>query len=59
MDKDRKKSTETENGVVPSEADLNATGTWSAPLFGISLIVFAVLVGTMLASGDASAFFGQ
>ncbi|UUX52103.1 hypothetical protein NUH88_10450 [Nisaea acidiphila] len=59
MAEDQKEHSRTDNGVVPSKADLQATGSWSVPLFGIALVVFLMLIGTMVASGDASAFFGQ
>ncbi|MEO9899991.1 hypothetical protein [Nisaea sp.] len=47
------------NGVVPSEADLQASGSWGPPLLGITLVLSLVLIGVMVGSGDASAFFGQ
>lgn len=47
------------NGVVPSEADLQASGSWGLPLLGITLVLTLVLVGVMAGSGDASAFFGH
>ena len=59
MAEDQKKRSRSDNGVVPSKADLQSAGSWSLPLFGIALIVSLVLIGTMLGSGDASAFFGQ
>lgn len=59
MAKYRGKTRRTDNGVAPSEADLRATGSWSLPLFGVAAVLSLVLVGTMIASGDASAFFGQ
>ena len=59
MAKDRKTSSRTENGVVPSKADLQATGSWSGPLLTVALILTVLLVGTMFGSDHASAFFGQ
>ncbi|WP_323797953.1 hypothetical protein [Nisaea sp.] len=47
------------NGVVPSEADLQASGSWGLPLLGITLVLTLVLVSVMAGSGDASAFFGH
>ncbi|MEQ8334776.1 hypothetical protein [Nisaea sp.] len=47
------------NGVVPSEADLQASGSWGLPLFGLALVLSLVLVSVMTGSGDASAFFGH
>tara|TARA_E500000305_G_scaffold23511_1_gene17714 strand:+ start:917 stop:1096 length:180 start_codon:yes stop_codon:yes gene_type:complete len=47
------------NGVVPSEADLQASGSWGLPLLGVALVLSLVLVGVMAGSGDASAFFGH
>ena len=47
------------NGVVPSEADLQASGSWGLPLLGIAIVFSLVLVGVMAGSGDASAFFGH
>lgn len=47
------------NGVVPSQADLHASGSWGLPLLGITLVLSLILVGVMVGSDDASAFFGQ
>ena len=49
----------TGNGVVPSEADLQASGSWGLPLLGLALVLSLVLVSVMAGSGDASAFFGH
>ncbi|WP_193184761.1 hypothetical protein [Nisaea sediminum] len=59
MAKDRKTSNRTENGVVPSKADLQATGSWSMPFFTVALVLTILLIGTMFGSDHASAFFGQ
>ena len=59
MAKDRDRSKKVDNGVVPSKADLQATGSWSMPLFTFALILTILLVGTMFGSDNASAFFGQ
>lgn len=59
MAKVRETGRKADNGVVPSEADLQATGSWSIPLFGLALVITVLIVGTMLGSDDASAFFGR
>lgn len=47
------------NGVVPSESDLRASGAWGLPFLGFTVVLTLMLVGVMVGSGDASAFFGQ
>ncbi|WP_420403032.1 hypothetical protein [Nisaea sp.] len=59
MIKDHETSRKIDNGVVPSKADLQASGSWSLPFFGLALVTTILVIGTMLGSGDASAFFGK
>jgi hypothetical protein len=59
MTKDHATSRKADNGVVPSKADLQATGSWSVPLLTLALVLSILLIGTMFGSDHASAFFGR